>query len=51
MMLSTYPQMKILGEENGLTVSKFTRIIRAEWRRGYWLDPDRIDMILDSVSP
>lgn len=50
LMLSASPQKKISGEENGLTVSEFTRRMRAEWRRGGWPELDRINMILDSVS-
>lgn len=51
LMLSASPQMKILGEENGPTVSKFSRRMRAEWRRGGCPKVDREDVMLDSVSP
>lgn len=50
-MLSIFPQIKVLGKDNGLTVNQFIRIMRAEWRHGNWTDMDRVDMILDFVSP
>lgn len=50
LMLPTSPQMKILGEPNGLTINEFIRVMKAEWRRGGWPEVDRVHMILDFVS-
>lgn len=49
-MVQNQRKMKILGEENGLSVEEFVRQLRAEWIRNNCSVLDRIDMILNFLS-